>query len=209
MSHVAELLSGLLRFFPNTMLVTLFVVGIALGKISWVLVSIGGIVVTIFTVLIQYMALKALGLGVMPGVAVMEACSLIPIANGGYSSVPSLWVALSSFFVTYVIVNAANIYNATPVRVSKEAISVQQRKGIGLISMLAASILFVFLMIPRYWTSCETLIGIITGLVVGVGGGVVWWNILDACGPDLYPDIHSVMIGLKPGGITLACKTQS
>lgn len=206
MSNVVELLSGILRYFPNTMIATLFVLGITTGKLAWILVAIGGILITIVTLLVQYIFLKSLGIGPLndrPGAAIIEACSLLPVARGTdeYSAVPSLWVAISSFFATYIFMNAANIYTQTPARINKEKIGVQQRKGMGLISMLAVALLFIFLIVPRYWTSCETIIGLLLGLGVGIGGGVTWWKILDACGPDVYPDIHGVMIGLKPGSL--------
>jgi hypothetical protein len=44
---MAEVLSGILRYFPNTMTMTLIVAGIMLAKISWLLVALGGIVVAI------------------------------------------------------------------------------------------------------------------------------------------------------------------
>ena len=200
MSSVAELLTGVLRFFPNTMIVTLFFVGIATGKIAWILIAIGGIVVTVATLIIQYMTNKALGWGApegAPGSSIIDACSILPIAGGTYSAAPSLWVAISAFFVTYIFTNASHIYTAGA-RTNKNALSVQQRKGVGLISMLAVVILFAFLLVPRYWTTCETTMGIILGLAIGMGGGYTWWKILESCG-DVYPDIHGVMIGLKPG----------
>ena len=204
MSNLVELMSGILRYFPNTMIATLFVLGITTGKLAWILVSIGGILIVILTLLIQYMFLKSLGIGPLsdrPGASVIEACSMLPVAGGEYSAVPSVWVATSAFFATYIFMNAANIYSQTPARINKEKLAVQQRKGMGLISMIAVSLLFIFLLVPRYWTSCETIMGIVLGLLIGHAGGAAWWKILDACGPDVYPDIHGVMIGLKPGAL--------
>ena len=207
MSNIVELLSGVLRYFPNTMIISLFVLGITTGKLAWILVAIGGILVTMGTILIQYMLLKSLGIGPLtdrPGGAIIEACSMLPIARGAddsYSAVPSTWVAVSAFFATFIFTNAANMYTQTPARINKNKLAVQQRKGMGLISMLAVGLLFLFLLIPRYWTSCETIFGLILGLFIGHAAGVTWWKILDACGPDVYPDIHGVMIGLKPGAL--------
>ena len=133
---------------------------------------------------------------------IMESCSLIPVADGStYTAVPSLWVALSSFVATYIFVNAANIYSQAPARINRNKLAVQQRKGMGFISMIAAVLLFTFLLVPRYWTTCETIMGVILGLLIGMGSGWLWWEILNACGPDVYPDIHGVMIGLKPGSL--------
>lgn len=201
MASFVELFSGILRFFPNTMIVTLFAVGIVTAKLSWVMIAIGGILLSIGVLTLQYLFGKVTGIGPMPGAAVMEACSLLPaISNTAtYSAVPSLWMALTAYFVTYIIVNATRVYTAKPVNSSNDSTAVQQRKGIGLISMLAAAILFILLLVGRYRTSCETRMGTLLGAGAGVAMGWVWWQVLNACGSDVFPDIHGVMMGLQPG----------
>jgi hypothetical protein len=108
-------------------------------------------------------------------------------------------MALTSFFATYILINAAYVYNAKPVHRSKEALPVQQRKGIGLISILASTLLLILLVVPRFTSPCETLGGTIVGLGAGIGFAWLWWKILHACGSDVFPDIHGIMLGLKPG----------
>jgi hypothetical protein len=178
--------------------------------VSWILIAVGSLLLSIAVLTVQYIMTKTLSLGPMPGAAILDACSMIPVATGGYSTTPSLWMALSSFFATYIIVNAANIYSMNPSGIAKEALPVQQRKGLGLISMLATVLLFLFLIVPRYTTGCETMVGSILGLGMGVIMGWAWWRILEACGSDVFPDIHGVMIGLKPGQLRsnpMACPT--
>jgi len=205
MSSVVDFLSGILRFFPNTILVTLFFIGIAVGKLPWIMVAIGGVLATILTLVIQYVFLKFVPIPMtIPGEpsAIIAACSLLPVAEGGiYTTTPSLWVALSSFVATYIFVNASNIYSQEPARINRNKLAVQQRKGMGFISMFAVALLFIFLLVPRYWTTCETILGTVLGLVIGIGWGWIWWTILNAFGGDVYPDVHGVMIGLKPGSL--------
>jgi uncharacterized BrkB/YihY/UPF0761 family membrane protein len=206
MSTIIEMLSGILRFFPNAMISTLFVVGMMTGRLSWIFVAIGGILVTIFTLTIQYLFTKTIGplpgWAELPGQHVIKACSLLPVAEGGnYNALPSLWVALSAFFATYIFTNANNVYTQSPPSLKAAAsISVQQRKGVGLISMLAIIVLFLFLLVARcVATDCETLFGVLAGVVIGITGGYGWWAILNACGADIYPDVHGVMVGSHPG----------
>lgn len=204
MTTVQDLLAGILRFFPNSMIVTLAVLGIATGRLPWILVSIGGLLTVILALTIQYMFGKTIiGSGAMPGVALMEACSLLPVAAGAtYSALPSVWVAATAFFATFIFINAAQIYTQVPANpAKKDAIAVQQRKGMGLISMFAISVLFVALLAPRWFTGCETVGGLILGLGIGISSGWCWWKLLDACGSAVYPDIHGVQMGLTPGSL--------
>lgn len=206
MSTIVEMLSGILRFFPNAMISTLFVVGMLTGRQSWILVAVGGVLVTILTLTLQYLFTKVVGpmpgWAELPGQHVIAACSLLPSAEGGnYNALPSLWVALSAFFATYIFTNASNVYNQSPPSSKAAAsISVQQRKGVGLISMLAIIILFLFLLVARYMTTdCETVFGVLAGAIIGIVGGTLWWAILNSCGADVFPDIHGVMVGSNPG----------
>jgi hypothetical protein len=209
MTALHDVLSGVLRFFPNTMMYTLLIVGALTGKLSWLFVSFGGMILAAGILTLQYLFNRALGLGLessgIPGAAVLDACSLIPITQETrYATLPSLWMALTTYFATYILINAAHIYTAQPVHKSRDALPVQQRKGIGMISMLAAALLFVFLVVPRYRTTCETLAGTVLGVGAGLGFAWIWWKVLDACGSDVFPDIHGVMMGLKPGTLHTA-----
>ena len=199
MPSITEVLSGVLRYFPNTMTMTLLVAGIMLGKISWLLVALGGLVLAIIVLVLQGLFQRGgVMFGQIPGAAVLEACSLLPISTGSYSPVPSMWVSLTVYYGIYILMNAINIYQVTPNKMSKEAIPVQQRKGLGVISILASLILLMFLLVPRWKTTCETKTGLVTGILLGVGAAVGYWYVLDACGADLYPDVHGVMLGLRP-----------
>lgn len=204
-TSITELISGVLRFFPNAMTVTLATVGLLTTKPAWVLVAIGGILVAIATLTTQYIFTKSMGIGPMPGEAVLAACGIIPVVSGGeYSATPSVWMAMTGYYLAYIFFNAYNIQITNPKRANKNSIPVQQRKGLGVISMLAAVLLFVLLVGARARTSCETWLGIATGLAIGIAVAYGWWSILAACGADVYPDIHGVMIGLKPGTLRTA-----
>lgn len=211
-ANILDLLGGILRYFPNTMIATLLVGGIALGKMSWILIAIGGMLAAIAALTLQYALFQSFHLGTLPGAAVLEMCSILPAASGAYLTLPSLWMTLTSFFATYILTNAAVVYTTVPAQATSTALPVMQRKGVGLISMLAASLLALFLVVPRFRTGCETVAGSLTGLGLGAVLGWAWWNVLNASGPDVYPDIHGVMIGLKPGALRtgpLACRPKN
>ena len=203
MAVINELLSGIHRYFPNVMIAALIVIGLLTAKVGWVLVGVGAILLAIIVLILQYTINKMIGLGDLPGIDVLKACSIIPSvsSNAVYRTTPSVWMALTSFFLTYILVNAVNVYNTTPAKKAKDSIPVQQRKGLGVLSMLAVAILFILLLIPRYASPCESTAGTIMGLALGGAAGWGWWQILNACGADVYPDIHGVMLGLRPASL--------
>lgn len=193
------ILTGILRYFPNTMLVTTIVIGLLTARLNWILIGVGGVLLSMFVLTLQYMFLRTLNIGEIPGAGVIEACTLLPVAAGGeFSALPSIWMALTTFFAAYIITNAAAIYSA-PAKQAPTTIPVQQRKGLGLISILATVLLWLFLVIPRATTGCETIFGSLLGILIGGAVGYGWWHLLFACFQPVWPDIHGVMIGTAPG----------
>jgi hypothetical protein len=124
-----------------------------------------------------------------------------------------MWVALTTFLATYITTNAAYVTSAAPAgKASTAAISVQQRKGVGVISIRAITVLFLFMMFFRFNSRCENVLSMIAGAAVGIGMGYSWWGILYACNKNTYPDIHGVMSGLAPGSLRtspMACTPSS
>lgn len=195
-SPILEVLGGIYHYLPNTFTTSLLVLGVFLGKISWVLIAAGAIVLTILVSVAQY----GIGYGAIPGAAAVAACSIIPSNADSFKTIPSLWMATALFYMTFIITNATNIYSTRPTSITSSALTVQHRKGVGVVSIVTTVILLAFMIIPRFATStCESTFGAILGGLIGIGAGYAWWRLLDLCGADVYPDIHGVMIGLRPG----------
>ena len=208
MNSITELLSGIMRFLPNTLTAALLILGISLGKIAWVLIAVCAIALTILVLALQYVLSKFSTFGIEESTAILYTCSILPIKNGSeaaniFSTIPSVWMTLAAFYMTYILTNAAHIYTTKPTKLASEAIAVQQRKGIGLISILATSVLFLFFIVPRFMSQCEGRykVGAFIGVALGSIFGWASWKFLHACNSNLYPDIHGVMIGLKPGDL--------
>lgn len=215
-AEIPELMAGVWRLFPNTIIMTLLVGGILLARMSWVVIALGGLVTATLTLLIQFVVDKSSlipGGNMIPGSDIMHACSLTPNSKGSYAMVPSMWVTLTTFLATYIVTNAAYVTSAPPApNASTTAIPVQQRKGVGVISILAITILFLFMMFFRFNSRCENILSMVTGAALGIFMGYSWWGILYACGKNTYPDIHGVMLGLSPGTLRtspLACTPPS
>ena len=201
-----DMLTGIYRYFPSTMITALFVLGVALGRVSWVLVGIGGILVTILIMGIQVIINRMSPTNQTPGL--MEACSVLPIVGAEYSMMPSFWITVTTYILVYIMSNAVSVYSKNPTKQSNTAIAVQQRKGLGVISIIAVLIVGLLLLGTRMMSPCESWLGIISSTIIGGGVGYGWWAILNAQGNDIFQDIHGVMVGLQPGDLRtgpLAC----
>jgi hypothetical protein len=203
-SALLEILSQISKSFPNTITATLFVLGIMLGKIAWICIAGGAIVlilvVGVFQKLFGSLTTEEYN---VPGAAAVSACSIIPpnsILEASFSNIPSTWMSVTFFYLTYIVMNALTVYNTKPTKAHGDSITVQHRKSMGTLSIITTVILLICMVFMRYflWGTCESIIGTLVGGSMGVGMGILWWQLLAACGPDVYPDIHGVMVGLKP-----------
>jgi len=213
-------MSGILRFLPLTLTVSFLILGIMLNNMPWLIAGVAAVTLwagiagigTAVTNLIP----AWLGGGEPPHLFT-TICSLIPGAT--YLKVPSVWFALMGYFMTYIICNANNIFTATPatasgynpagmgshvlvaspVVASRNSIGVVQRRSVGMISLIAVSILFMIIMIPRFMNQCESTLGIVSGLLLGSLWGWGMWASANTNTNNPLADIHGVMLGLSPG----------
>jgi hypothetical protein len=221
-ASIMQLLSGVLRYFPNVLMMTFLVGGILLAKLSWIWVAAGGLVVAVMILFAQFLLGKISGdVFNVPGINVVEMCSILPrTTSDKFFLLPSMWISLTAFFGAYIIFNASTIYTTNPSSKPKDALPVQQRKGMGLISMLASILILAVLLLGRFFTGCEfppgdsmksNIIGTATFLLsigLGVGMAYAWHKMLSASDTS-NADVHGVMAGLTPGGLragALACK---
>ena len=197
-SALVEVLSGICRYLPNTLTVSLLVLGLFLGKVSWIVIACGAIVMILLINTMQFRSDISF-MRTLPGGAAVAACSVIPSSATEFLTTPSLWMAVVFFYMTIIIQNAVNVYVTKPTAVKTEALSVQHRKAVGIVSIVTTVILLLCLIAPRFiWSGCESTLGAVMGGLMGIAVGGFWWYMLDLCGPDVFPDIHGVMIGLRP-----------
>jgi len=189
----------ILRTFPNTICITLLVAGISLGQMAWLFVAAGAIVLAMAVMSIQFVAIQSFGIEPIPGRALVEACSILPTRTGeNYSNVPSLWMAITTYFCVYIMSNALYVYTApASSSLKRETTAVAQRKGVGLISMLAAFMLVSFLVVTRCFSVCERPLGVMMGTALGGMFGSFWWWLLNSTGGVSVSDIHGVLRGLS------------
>jgi len=198
--------------------------GVMLNNMPWLLSGIGAIVVifiVIFIQLISQSGFSKLGPFNLFGYlsdAMSLTCSLIP--GNQYSQFPSMWFALMGYFFAYILCNANSIYTRKPavapaysrsptgqgarVQLGKPAVAsvnsigVVQRRSVGLLSIIAVCILFAIIMIPRLINQCESILGIVSGLLIGSLFGWGFWTGVNT-NENPLADIHGVVLGLSPG----------
>jgi len=221
-----DTMSGILRFLPLTLTVSFVTLGIMLNNMPWLLAGVGAIALWACNAILHLLGFRIpagltplLGGGVSPAVY-DTTCSIIPGIT--YVQVPSMWFSLMGYFMSYILCNASNIYNAEPkaalgygkgsnagmgsqvmtagtVVASSNSIGVLQRKSVGLISIIAVSVLFAIIMIPRFTNQCESTFGVILGLTIGAFAGWGIWSAINSNKTNPLADIHGVMLGLSPG----------
>lgn len=219
---IPELLTGVGRYFPNTMLAVTLIGGLALGNLPWVLLGTGAVALSLVFVAAQGI-LGSFGFLTnwfprTTDAAILQACSVVPLAaNSTLYYLPSLWATLTTFFLASIWSNASAVYTTPATKLPAEALPVQHRKSVGVVSMVAVAILFVLLMAHRMRTGCEYTwnalgfpipIGVLLGIAVGAGWAQLWRTVVGASNSSLYTDLHGVMAGLQPGSLRtnpLAC----
>lgn len=220
-----ELITGLARNFPITMTGVTLIGGLALGNLAWLFMGLASITVVLLCMVIQLpLGTSFADFPRSSDAAILRACSLLPSATSPssvYFPIPSMWIALSTFFLTYIFFNALRVYNTPSTKLPREALPVQHRKSIGVVSLITTLMVFFGLILFRINTGCEhmTMIlgipipfGLLGGILIGglLGGGL--YTVFQSNSSSLNTDVHGVLSGLQSGTLRdhpLACAPRS
>lgn len=217
---IVEFVSGLAKNFPVTMTGIALVGGLALGQLAWMWMGIMS-----FAVILVCMAFHFTFGSYFPNskdFSLLQACSIVPSnvsSSSTYFFIPSMWVAVTTFYLTYILYNAGTVYNTPAKKLPQEALPVQHRRSIGMVSIVATILLFIGLLTFRLRTGCEHFTYILTipipfGALFGILlGGVLasFYYAFRLGGDTLSTDVHGVLSGLQPGSLRdhpLVCAPQ-
>lgn len=130
-----------------------------------------------------------------------DVCQLIMSAPKGTRTdvyvAPSYWMALLSFFFSYLFTNAGYLYNM-PADENADPAKVENRKSQVLTAIIVSAIVFATLIVARYFlTGCETLVGLLMSLIVGGGLAWVWYIFAKFC-KARDADIFGIVQGILP-----------
>ena len=128
-----------------------------------------------------------------------DVCQMIPSLATSPSQIfvgPSYWMAHVTFFFTFLLSNAVNLY-------TKEAPSgadpnkVENRKAQTLTSIILSVVTFVLLVAIRFlFMGCETVLGMIFALLLIVPVGYGWYELAIVCGArdaDIFGILQKIL----------------
>lgn len=218
---IIEFVSGLAKNFPITMMGITLVGGLALGQLAWVVMGATTLALILLCTGLHFVGGKTFSDVWFPrssDFAILQACSIVPVTSptSSYFYIPSVWMAVTTYFLTYILLNAIAVYNAPAKKLPQEALPVQHRKSVGVVSIITTLLLFVGLLVFRLRTGCEHFTPILTipipfGALLGIALGAVFalfYYAYRAGGDTLSTDVHGVLSGLQPGSLRdhpLAC----
>jgi hypothetical protein len=151
-----------------------------------------------------------------------DVCNLVtpfttfksPVGSEDMSVVSSSWLAMISFFIGYIFTNALELYNResvdTTIKVTTSQSSdintmVTTRKSQAVIAMASIVIFAIIVFGFRYYSGCESILGMILTAVGFVFLGNGWYKALSKVGEDRLSDLFGIANRLlSPSAITNA-----
>ena len=145
----------------------------------------------------------------------VDVCKLVipyttlksPVGTEDANVVSSSWVAMISFFIGYVFTNALHLFNREPVdttiTVTTTSASdinsmVTNRKSQATIAM-ASTVVFALIVLGfRYYSGCESTLGMIITILTFIFVGNGWYQALSKVGQDRLSDLFGIANRLLP-----------
>ncbi len=116
----------------------------------------------------------------------------------------SLWVSLMSFFFGYIISNGVSLYSRpvynNEISITDDPITagVANRTSQALIAIITTVFVFLAVMGYRYYTGCETKMGMLISILIYGSLGNVWFKLLSKVGQDRLSDLFGIANRLLP-----------
>lgn len=201
--NVRQMIAMAFMGLPLMLIAFFFFVGFGLGNVGMIILFLGQITVVPAAVALSNTLLGFLPLGPYTKVISRDICNLVPSAKqAGFLSVaPSYWMAEVLFFVSYLITNAAFLYNEVPQDKAVES-KVRHRKEQALTAIILTTLVTLILVALRFLvTECETALGIALAGAVAIPLGVGWYYFASLCGAR-NADVFGIAAKMLPAGAT-------
>jgi len=129
------------------------------------------------------------------------ACAVFPVMSGDPSGiqnvVPSYWMSMIAFAITYMWANAKMLYDKQADTKAPQA-AVEARKSQAVLSMMILTGFAIFFTLARYASGCETGLGMILSWLLGGWLGFGWYKFMRACGLGRLDDLFGISNRILP-----------
>ena len=124
-----------------------------------------------------------------------------PTTSADETVISSPWVAMIAFFIGYIFTNALQLYsreepdtNITVTSTSASDVSskVVTRKSQAVVAMISVIVFGLIVFGFRYYTGCESSLGMILTTLVFVFFGHGWYKALSSVGQDRLSDLFGI-----------------
>lgn len=121
--------------------------------------------------------------------------------------ISSSWISMISFFFGYIFTNAIQLYNRevpdTTITVDSSSApdisnKVVMRKSQAVVSMISIIVIGIIVFGFRYYTGCESMLGMILTTFIFVFFGYGWYKALSGVGQDRLSDLFGIANRLLP-----------
>jgi hypothetical protein len=217
-SDIRVFLYGGVQTLPLTIAGTLSILGLFTANYAILFFLLGFLIVTPFaaTILNLLVSFPFVGKSFNPFRAKSgDVCKLVnpyttlktPTVSEEENIVSSPWLAMIAFFIGYIFTNALELYNRETVdpiiNVSSTSASdlntmVTNRKSQAIIAMISIIIFGLVVLGFRYYSGCESILGMILTTISFIFIGNGWYQLLSSVGQDRLSDIFGIANRLLP-----------
>jgi hypothetical protein len=187
--------------FPFTMAVSFLVLGFVFVQPSWVLLTVGIVLVYLIVIILQT------GFGYIAPIIPFINQLNTPLAAGPticypfsgtvrQFTFPSEWMTETAFILFFFIYNSYRISKLNGNKKLFDAYSRRMSKT--QISMLVSGILLFIACLMRSQMGCDNGYSVMISTAIGIGLAVLYWNILDICNTKLNSDVLGITRNMAP-----------
>lgn len=201
------------RILPIVLGAFAFIIGVGHANMAYFFLAVGiGLIVPIVNMFSNVIFGKLFSFGVPEALYKIQAqpagCSVFgEFANTG--DTVSYWLAALVFFVSYMFINAFNLYNR-PAQPNAPESKIEARKTQAAMAMAIILLFGIGMLLYRFVkTKCETALGIPVALTVFIPLAYYWYKVLVSCSgdrlTDLFGVVNRIMVEPKNAGPGAVC----
>lgn len=212
-TDIRVFLYGGLRTLPIAIAGTLIILGLMSANYAMLFFLIGFLIIVPLSSILINLVAGLIGIDKYFNVTQTDICQMkIPFITDAFNSVKSetsmtfssLWVSLMAFFFGYIITNGIELYkrpaynNEISLSKTEAPPGVSTRTSQALISIITTALMFMAVMGYRFYTGCETKLGMVISIIIFGALGHVWYRALSKVGEDRLSDLFGIANRLLP-----------